>query len=169
MTDSLSDFLLVSWTSPFSLDITDSDLDLWYSLSILTPTSGSLLPFTCLDCHHIVDTFYNLSVSGLTQGVYEIQVLSVNAYSSSSQPSKIPLYVRMAPNTYDHLCGIHPNITTSNTRLLALLNYMQYVLPIIYSSIAPHPLNKAELRIFSHMCIYIQHYWGRGCGNETTV
>ena len=114
VTDSLPDFLLVSWTTPFSLDITDSDLDLWYSLSILTPTSGSLLPFTCPDCHHITDTFYNLSVSGLTEGVYEIQVVSVNAYSSSSQPSKIPLYVRMAPNTHDHLCGINPNITTGN-------------------------------------------------------
>ena len=114
VTDSPPDFLLVSWTAPFSLDITDSDLDLWYSLSILTPTSGSLLPFTCPDCQYITDTSYNLSVSGLTQGVYEIQVLSVNAYSSSSQPSKIPLYVRMAPNTHDYLCGINPNITTGN-------------------------------------------------------
>ena len=169
MTDSPPDFLLVSWTALFSLDIADSDADLWYSLSILTPTSGSLLPFPCPDCHYITDTFYNLSVSGLTQGVYEIQVMSVNAYDISSQPSKIPLYVRMAPNTHDHPCGIHPNITTGNTRSLALLNHMQYVLPIIYSSVAPHPLNKAELRIFSHVCIYIQHYWGRGCGNETTV
>ena len=88
VTDSPPDFLPVSWTAPFSLDITDSDLDLWYSLSILTPTSGSLIPFTYPDCHYITDTFYNLSVSGLTQGVYEIQVLSVNAYGISSQPSK---------------------------------------------------------------------------------
>ena len=114
VTDSHPDFLLVSWTAPFSLDITNSDLDLWYSLSILTPTSGSLLPFTCPDCHHITDTFYNLSASGLTQGVYEIQVLSVNSYSISSQPSKIPLYVRMAPNTHDYFSGINPNITRGN-------------------------------------------------------
>ena len=102
MTDSSPDFILVSWTTPFSLDITDSDADLWYSLSILTPTSGSLLPFPCSDCHHISHTFYNLSMSGLTQGVYEIQVVSVNAYSSSSQLSKIPLYVRITEAESGH-------------------------------------------------------------------
>ncbi|CAI8024264.1 hypothetical protein GBAR_LOCUS14109, partial [Geodia barretti] len=60
------DSLLISWTAPFSLNITESRPDLWFSLSILTPAGGSL---PCPDCHHITtDTFYNLSLTGLYRG-----------------------------------------------------------------------------------------------------
>ena len=83
--------LTISWTAPFSLDITDSHPDLWYSLSIPTPAGG---PFHCPDCQTTTtDTFYNLSLSGLSQGLYEVSVVSINAYRRAQQSSKLLVYL----------------------------------------------------------------------------
>ena len=108
------DSLLISWTTPFSLDITESDPDLWFSLSILTPAGGSL---PCPDCHHITtDTFYNLSLTGLYRGMYEINVVSVNAYGVSTKSAIMPLNVRVAECTQEEeLCSVYPNTTQLHT------------------------------------------------------
>ena len=104
------DSLLISWTAPFSLNITESRPDLWFSLSILTPAGGSL---PCPDCYHITtDTFYNLSLTGLSRGMHEISVVSVNAYGVSTKSAIMPLYVRVAECTQEEeLCSVHPNTT----------------------------------------------------------
>ena len=99
--------LLVSWTPPFSLDISHSTPDLWYSLSLATPP-GTSLP--CSNCHHITEPFYNLSLTTVSQGMYEISVVPINAYGSSSQSVKLPLYLR-APAGTEELCNVHPNTT----------------------------------------------------------
>ena len=102
------EWLLISWAAPYSLNITDSDIDLWYSVSIFTP-AGHLLP--CSDCHNITNTSYSLSLTGLhNEGVYDVAVLPANAYSSASQSVRMPVYVKLVPNTHNRYSDIS-NIT----------------------------------------------------------
>ena len=103
------DYLLVSWIAPFSLDITESDSDMWFSLSALTP-NGSLLP--CPACQNITNTFYNLSLSSFHhKGVYEIEVVAGNVYSSGNRPVKMPVYVMEQVSTHKDLSNISTNST----------------------------------------------------------
>ena len=114
ITESSSESLFLCWTAPFSLDITDSHPDIWYSLFILSLASGSLLP--CLDCHNVTNTFCNISVTSITQGMYEIHVLSANAYTVSNLSAQMPLYVKKATTAEEqNLFNICPNATQSTT------------------------------------------------------
>ena len=108
-TENGPDYLLVSWKAPFSLDITESDSDMWFSLSALTP-NGSLLP--CPACQNITNTFYNLSLSSFHhKGVYEIEVVAGNVYSSGNRPVKMPVYVMEQVSTHKDLSNISTNST----------------------------------------------------------
>ena len=75
-------YVLISWSAVFSLDITDSDPDLWYSVTIHNTantddeTSATTL---CSDC---TDTSYNFTSNETNtdpRGVYEFRVTAVNA------------------------------------------------------------------------------------------
>ena len=110
--------LHVSWLyselSPGLLDLLPS---LW---TYLTPLliSGTLSPWPrhpgppspAPTVHHITEPFYNLSLTTVSQGMYEISVVPINAYGSSSQSVKLPLYLR-APAGTEELCNVHPNTT----------------------------------------------------------
>ena len=114
VTDSSQDFLLISWSPSFSLDITDSDPDIWYSLSLHT-SAGYPLPCPC--CQNITQTSHNLSVASLNQGLYEIEIVPANGYSTSnvSQSVKMQLYVRSSAGVVCEDCSTsaQPNTTCS--------------------------------------------------------
>ena len=103
-TENGPDYLLISWKSPFS-----HHTDMWFSLSVLTP-NGSLL--TCPACQNITNTFYNLSLSSFHhKGVYEIEVVAGNVYSSGNRPVKMPVYVMEQVSTHKDLSNISTNST----------------------------------------------------------
>ena len=104
------DSLLVSWTPPFSLDISHSTPDLWYSLSKATPT-GTSLP--CSNCHYITESFYNLSLTSVSQGMYEISVVPSNAYGRTNHASRLFVYLVLE---YD--CNASTSNVTTNISLL---------------------------------------------------
>ena len=75
-------YVLISWSAVFSLDITDSDPDLWYSVTVHNTantddeTSATTL---CSDC---TDTSYNFTSNETNTdpcGEYEFRVTAVNA------------------------------------------------------------------------------------------
>ena len=122
-------YLLISWKAPFSLDITESDSDMWFSLSALTP-NGSLL--TCAACQNITNPFYNLSLSSFHhKGVYEIEVVAGNVYSSGNKPVKMPVYVMEQVSTHKDLSNISTNSTA--------LGMLYHTLVLYDSSIAAAP------------------------------
>ena len=52
----------VSWSAPFSLDVTDVDPDIWYSVLIYNVTdeeNSTAVP--CTDCHNLTQTHYIFS------------------------------------------------------------------------------------------------------------
>ena len=104
------DSLLVSWTPPFSLDISHSIPDLWYSLSLATPP-GTSLP--CSNCHYITESFYNLSLTSVSQGMYEISVVPSNAYGRTNHASRLFVYIVLE---YD--CNASTSNVTTNISLL---------------------------------------------------
>ena len=53
-----SSSIRVSWTSPFSLDVTGVDPDIWYSVTIYTLTNETTEAITCNDCVNLTDTHY---------------------------------------------------------------------------------------------------------------
>ena len=58
-TDSGRSLINVSWEAPFTLDVTDEDPDIWYSVLIYNMTdeeNPTTVP--CTDCHNLTQTHY---------------------------------------------------------------------------------------------------------------
>ena len=47
----------ISWTAPFSLDVTDVDPDIWYSVLIYNVTDETAVPVPYPNCTNITETF----------------------------------------------------------------------------------------------------------------
>ena len=61
-TDSNASSITVSWTAPFSLDMTGVDHDIWYSILIYNVTDKENPTATpCTDCHNLTQTQYIFS------------------------------------------------------------------------------------------------------------
>ena len=59
MSNSNASSINVSWTAPFSLDVTGVDPDIWYSVFIYNVTDGNnLTAIPCTDCNDIAETHY---------------------------------------------------------------------------------------------------------------
>ena len=61
-TASSTSSITVSWSAPFSLDVTGVDPDIWYSVLIYNVTdeeNPTAVP--CTDCHNLIQTHYIFS------------------------------------------------------------------------------------------------------------
>ena len=118
MTVSDINFVLISWTAPFSLDITDSDPDTWYTVSIYTHTESHVSMLPCNDCHNITQTFYNFTITGNMSGMYQFDVVPVNALGDGSESTRVAIYIMMKKNRqHDHIsqCPSLNNTTIDST------------------------------------------------------
>ena len=53
-------FIIISWSAPFSLDVTAVDPDIWYSVLIYNVTDNpTAIP--CTDCTDITETHYTFT------------------------------------------------------------------------------------------------------------
>ena len=77
---SKSSSVIVSWTPPFSLDVTDVDPDVWYSLLIYNMTDdNSTTDNLCTDCTNITETNYTFTHEYFSHShVYNISIVSLN-------------------------------------------------------------------------------------------
>ena len=58
------DYIILSWSPPFSLDVTDMDPDIWYTVLISNVTdehSPTTVP--CYDCDHFARLHYNFTTN----------------------------------------------------------------------------------------------------------
>lgn len=61
-TDSSTSSVTISWIAPFSLDVTDMDPDVWYSILIYNVTDkDNPTAVRCTDCHNLTQTHYIFS------------------------------------------------------------------------------------------------------------
>ena len=52
--------IIISWSAPFSLDVTDVDPDIWYSVLIYNMTDEPTV-ISCTDCINIIETYYTFT------------------------------------------------------------------------------------------------------------
>ena len=61
-TDGNVSSITVSWSAPFSLDVTGVDPDIWYSVLIYNVTDEeNTTAVPCTDCHNLTQTHYIFS------------------------------------------------------------------------------------------------------------
>ncbi|CAI8019347.1 hypothetical protein GBAR_LOCUS11635 [Geodia barretti] len=72
--------LTISWTAPFSLDVTGSDPDIWYSVLIYNVTDeNNPTAILCTDCINITETHYTFSPDYTSPcHVYNLSVIPLN-------------------------------------------------------------------------------------------
>ena len=82
-------YVLISWPAVFSLDITDSDPDLWYSVTIHNTA------VSCSDYQNITETYYNITINNNScpSELYMFSVTPVNALGKSSEEKDVWLYL----------------------------------------------------------------------------
>ena len=56
-TNSSDSSITISWTAPFSLDVTDVDPDIWYSVLIYNVTDETAVSVPYPNCTNITETF----------------------------------------------------------------------------------------------------------------
>ena len=70
----------ISWTAPFSLDVTGVDPDIWYSVLIYNVTNeNNITAILCTDCTNISETHYTFTPDHLSPcDVYNFSVIPYN-------------------------------------------------------------------------------------------
>ena len=111
--------VLISWLAPFSLDITNSDLDIWYTVIINTPPAGDNLTHT--EHHNITKTFFNFTFpDARSEGMYEIEIIPFNDFGRALHSIRMSLYVMRTDNEQGHppnnsSCDTITNVTAQLT------------------------------------------------------
>ena len=98
-----TDSILITWTAPFSLNITDTDPDIWYSVTITT--AGDRV--NSLHRDNITDTFYNFTINETPNGLYQFEVTSVNSIKSASKPEIFNTFIMTGCNEHFKLHNLN--------------------------------------------------------------
>ena len=80
----------ITWTVPFSLDVTDVDPDIWFTVVIHNVTDrNNPTAILCTDCINITETHYTFSPGFLSPcHLYNFTIIPVNgAGQGESSPS----------------------------------------------------------------------------------
>ena len=87
--------LLISWTAPFSLDVTGVDPDIWYSVLIYNVTDvNNLTAILCTDCINITETHYTFTPDYLSPcHVYNFSVIPVNGAGQGESIEYVTGYI----------------------------------------------------------------------------
>ena len=105
-TNSLS--VTISWTAPFSLDVTDNDdPDIWYSVLIYNVTDeNNPTAILCTDCINITETQYIFTPDYTSPcHVYNFSVIPVNGAGQGAPTNATsPLHNLTISSTFELLC-----------------------------------------------------------------
>ena len=87
--------LTISWTPPFSLDVTVVDPDIWYSVFIYNVTDeNNPTAILCTNCTNITETHYTFTPDYLTP--CHVYKLSVIPFNGAGQGESSPYVTRCA-------------------------------------------------------------------------
>ena len=81
--------MTTSWTAPFSLDVTDVDPDIWYSVLVYNVTDeNNPTDILYTDCINITETHYTFTPDYLSHcHVYNISVVPLNGAGQGESSS----------------------------------------------------------------------------------
>ena len=78
----------ISWTAPFSLDVTGVDPDIWYSVIYNVTDENNPTDTLCTDCINITETHYTFTPDYLSPcHVYLFSVIPVNGAGQGQSSS----------------------------------------------------------------------------------
>ena len=85
----------ISWTAPFSLDVTGVDPDIWYSVLIYNVTDeNNPTAILCTDCINITETHYTFTPDYLSPcHVYNFSVIPVNGAGQGESSEYVTGYI----------------------------------------------------------------------------
>ena len=99
--------ILITWTAPFSLNITDTNPDIWYSVTISTAGDRN----NSLYRDNITDTFYNFTINEIPNGMYQFEVTAVNSIQSASKPEILNIFIMNGRNEHFKLHNLNQSPT----------------------------------------------------------
>ena len=85
----------ISWISPFSLDVTGVDPNIWYTVRIYNVTDkNNPTAILCTDCTNIPETHYTFTPGYLSPcHLYNFSVITVNGAGQGKSSPNITGYV----------------------------------------------------------------------------
>ena len=85
----------ISWSAPFSLNVTGVDPDIWYSVLIYNVTDeNNPTVILCTDCINITETHYTFTPDYISPcHVYNFSVISLNGAGQGESSPSITGYV----------------------------------------------------------------------------
>ena len=77
------DSITISWSAPFSLDVSGVDPDIWYTLLISNVTDEDHpIAVPCADCHNLTQTHYTFNFTTDTFN-FDITIIAKNGAGAS--------------------------------------------------------------------------------------
>ena len=91
MVQNNSDFILLSWSPPFSLDVTGEDPDVWYTVLISNVTDElNPVDMPCNDCHNLIKPHYNFTTANPSPSdKYSFTVIPNNGVGAGSSSGPV--------------------------------------------------------------------------------
>ena len=102
--------VIISWTPPFSLDVTDVDPDIWYSVLVYNVTDeNNPTAFPCTGCINITETHYTFTPDYLSPGhIYLITVIPFNGAGQGESSPNVTVSELTAPlSLYSNVHAFH--------------------------------------------------------------
>ena len=85
----------ISWSAPFSLDVTGVDPDIWYSVLIYNVTDeNNPTAILCTDCINITETSYTFTPAGLSIcHLFNFSVIPFNGAGQGESSDNVTGYI----------------------------------------------------------------------------
>ena len=98
----------ISWSAPFSLDVTGVDPDIWYSVLIYNVTDeNNPTAILCTDCINIIETHYTFTPDHPSPcHVYNFSVIPLNGAGQGESSPFVSGYV-LKCGFGMHICTLH--------------------------------------------------------------
>ena len=111
----------ISWTAPFSLDVTGVDPDIWYSVLIYNVTDeNNPTAILCTDCINITETHYTFTPDYLSPcHVYNFSVIPVNGAGQGESNTSVTGYVLNCK--YGLLVGIFETLSAFSPHISVVI------------------------------------------------
>ena len=119
----------ISWSTPFSLDVTGVDPDIWYSVLIYNVTDeNNPTAILCTDCVNITETHYTFTPDHPSPcHVYNFSVIPLNGAGQGESSPFISGYV-LKCGFGMHICTLHVMIQSLGSVCFLFPNYNSYLL-----------------------------------------
>ena len=116
-----SDSILLSWSPPFSLDVTGVDHDIWYTVLISNVTDkGNPTAIPCTDCHNLTQPHYTFTTANPSPAhKYSFTVIPQNGVGEGNRSE--PVEGAFVDGKYMYIITCTQSYTTQQNDIVVLM------------------------------------------------